>query len=893
VGGLSDFDLEGRVSLAPEAGGEAVPAVPAVPIVGQVRGSTLFRLRPGSIEVRGLTARVGTTEARADGLFSSDALDLETRIISEDLRDMAFLYENAGGSGRFEGRVAGSMERPEVDGDFALAGFTFRGERIDRIEGGLSYGGDRVDLRNVSVRVGSASLAVDGSVGVDLSGPDLDVRFERLDAGQLSPFIGDSFGEHTFGGTFEGRIRVTSLDPIEFDGQVEARGLIYDEHPLGDGRANLAYGSDLVLVTDASVDREDARASGTLRLDRIADTLELALVLRGHRLEDYHWAGIPEALQGTLREANVAVSGSLSEPRVEGQAALEDLRLGRQSFPVATFEVETTGRRVHVSVETDEHLEIDMEVDASGDGLPLNGMASFSEFDIGQLAGLGPRSILATGSTEFAGLLLDLSTLEGDGEVISMTAAAQGQLLEVTRPFDFSFDTRRVDVSRVELIGGEATSVELNGTIAIGPDAPLDLNVRGPIELSAFGGRYEGLTVSGGVLLDAWVQGTASEPELGGTATLAGVSLAHEGVFLGLSNLNGDIFLDGPRATLNLIRGTLGGGAVTLNGTVGISGASRGVIDVRADTSDIRVRTLSGLRAVFGGTFGLRGTMDLPVLEGDVELVSLTYDESFEQFLQLFDRGVGAPGAPGPLDNMALAVHVEGDRNIRVENELASLDSRVDLDVGGTFGSPSLTGHGEILRGTLDLQGRRYRITRGNVDFVDPVGIDPRIDIQAEADIRDYRVILLITGQGDDIQLTMRSDPALPQLEIVSLVAGGRTREELDREGRVSEEQLFQGAASNILADMLQSRVGSRLGVLNSVRIDPFLVGAENDPVARLTIAEQITSDLEITYSQDLSSNTQQVIQIEYFLNGDTSFIASRDESGRLGLDIKLRKRFD
>jgi autotransporter translocation and assembly factor TamB len=179
------------------------------------------------------------------------------------------------------------------------------------------------------------------------------------------------------------------------------------------------------------------------------------------------------------------------------------------------------------------------------------------------------------------------------------------------------------------------------------------------------------------------------------------------------------------------------------------------------------------------------------------------------------------------------------------------------------------------------------------VDFVDPVGIDPRIDIQAEADIRDYRVILLITGQGDDIQLTMRSDPALPQLEIVSLVAGGRTREELDREGRVSEEQLFQGAASNILADMLQSRVGSRLGVLNSVRIDPFLVGAENDPVARLTIAEQITSDLEITYSQDLSSNTQQVIQIEYFLNGDTSFIASRDESGRLGLDIKLRKRFD
>ena len=77
------------------------------------------------------------------------------------------------------------------------------------------------------------------------------------------------------------------------------------------------------------------------------------------------------------------------------------------------------------------------------------------------------------------------------------------------------------------------------------------------------------------------------------------------------------------------------------------------------------------------------------------------------------------------------------------------------------------------------------------------------------------------------------------------------------------------------------------------MRVDPFLVGAEGDPVARLTISEQITSDLEITYSQDLSSNTQQIIQIEYFLNGDTSFVASRDELGRLGLDIRLRKRFD
>ena len=136
----------------------------------------------------------------------------------------------------------------------------------------------------------------------------------------------------------------------------------------------------------------------------------------------------------------------------------------------------------------------------------------------------------------------------------------------------------------------------------------------------------------------------------------------------------------------------------------------------------------------------------------------------------------------------------------------------------------------------------------------------------------------------------------MPETEILSLMAGGRTREELaDNNGAgalPTSEELFQGAAATVLTDLLQERLGSRFGLGSRVRIDPFLVGAENDPVARLTISEQVTRDLIITYSQDLSSNRQEIILIEYFLDNNTSFIASRDETGAVGLDIRLRKRF-
>jgi len=137
----------------------------------------------------------------------------------------------------------------------------------------------------------------------------------------------------------------------------------------------------------------------------------------------------------------------------------------------------------------------------------------------------------------------------------------------------------------------------------------------------------------------------------------------------------------------------------------------------------------------------------------------------------------------------------------------------------------------------------------------------------------------------------------LPQLEIISLIAGGRTREELADDNGVgalpTSEELFQGAAAaTFMNDLLAERVGSRFGLGSLVRIDPFLVGAENNPIARITISEQITRDLIITYSQDLSSNRQEIILIEYFLDNNTSFIASRDETGAMGLDIRLRKRF-
>jgi len=285
-------------------------------------------------------------------------------------------------------------------------------------------------------------------------------------------------------------------------------------------------------------------------------------------------------------------------------------------------------------------------------------------------------------------------------------------------------------------------------------------------------------------------------------------------------------------------------------------------------------------------------------------------NSNFDEFVAFFQSGA-IPESSSPFGNIQLSLHVYGSRNISVRNELASAEARADLFVKGTVNRPALTGHVETNQGSLIFSGKSYDVTRGNVDFVDPLKIDPIVNIQAETRIRNYQVFLSISGRVKQPNFTMRSDPPLPQLEIVNLISGGKTTEEL-RADQLAQadlrrepvqagatptgEQVFQGGAASILSDMLVSRVGSKfnlMGLDRHVRIDPVVVGGANNPTtARVTYTQQVTKDLSVTVSEDLSSYKQQILQMEYFISKNISVLASKDEYDALSLDLRIRKRF-
>ena len=894
-GKLARFEFSGNVDLksyAPPADTAGIVPLP-------LDGSTDYTFAPGQAQVFNADGRFQSTSIKAAGLIHPTLTDLNVSMSSADLKDLAFLYPDANGSGTFNGTVKGQITKPVLEGEFTLNNHTYRQWTIQDAGGGvrLDLAAENADLRNVSVKQGNSEIMVTGTSAFSGSPVDLRVQSSRVEARDIQPYI--TFINRKIGGVFAGDVRVSSLTPtMRVEGDVRAENLSVDDRLIGTASGHVRYAEPVVELDQLTIRQAGSNLTGRVSFNRVTEAVNFTARVNSVNLETFRPLGLPEIIKGVVRQADIQGEGTLRQPNLKGTAVLQDLSVNDEVFPEAQVVLASTGNRLAVDLTAGKNLSLNAQVDTAAPGYPFTARANFIQYPIERIAKFSGGSLVATGNADLQGVLTDSSKLSGIGRIESAEIRIQDSLLRPAQPFNFQFNTTQLTVSKVTLTG-ESTKVTLEGTIGLRNPAPLNLTVVGQVDLKLIEGRFPQFVSSGIINVRVDVRGTTQAPDLRGNAVLSNASLRRAGLFTGLTNINGTVSFNQNQIRINSIEGVAGGGTVHAEGVAVLQNGAVQGMNVQIDATNVRLRGYpEGLRTVINARTNLQGSLASPLLEGTVQIQSLAYRSSFEEFLAMLnDENLGVSSSP--YGAVRLSLQIEGGRNITIQNELAEVEARVELNVKGTVDEPSVTGHVEASGGTLIFQGNRYTVTRGNIDFVDPLRIRPVIDIEAESQVRDYRVILSITGRGDNPKLAMRSDPPLPELEVVSLIAGGRTRNEIARARETStsiptSEQLFQSGAASILFDLLQQRVGNRLGLLGTgrVRIDPFLVGTgSNQAGARLTLSEQVTKDLSVTYSHELSSTQQQVILIEYFIGRNTSVVASRDELGNFGLDIRHRTR--
>jgi translocation and assembly module TamB len=894
-GNLERYAFDGDSSLvsyrAPATGGGII----ALPL----DGSVAFTLSPSETAIKRSDLHFLNSTVSASGrVVGTDQLDLTVNLMSSNLADIKFIYPDANGQGSFKGTVKGPVATPVLDGTVTLDGHKYREWTIQHAEGGVKVDTAKqlATLRDVTGRIGESTATLNGTASLDGKELNLQIRSDHV-----KPSDFESITKEKIGGIVSGNVTLTSVNPIKVAGHVKGVGLSARGHTFDVAEGDLTYNDPVLQLRNVTASERDTRIAArtidynisTKTVRAVADVTSLSL----SRLQEF---GVPDTLGGIIRTAHLEVSGVQDKPQIQGNAIVEDLSFRGETFPHARIDLNTNWPNLNIAVSETGNVSLTAQVDVGAKGYPFKASAQFQNYSIEKLANFSQGRLSVTGNAAFRGQLTGDAPFSGEGNIRNLDARIRDVEFHNANPFEFVLEPSRIRLDKeATLTGAYGTSVNVKGSIGLSMPTALDLEVRGNFNLSEISVATDEWSISGNVALNGRVNGTATNPAINGLLTISNAALGREGVYTTLSALNGTLRFDANRVNFENLKGRVGGGDVQIRGTAVIQNGGLEGLDVRVDAlNPVRLRGyLAGIRSSVVGTLAVTGSSASPLVTGDLTLSSMSYDSDFEAFLAVFRSG-SLDTRGSMLDRVRLGIHVAGSRNISVRNELANISSaNIDLKIGGTWASPSVIGHAEISEGMILFQGKKYEVTRGNIDFANPLKIEPRVDIQAETDVRDYRVILTISGIGDRIRATFSTDPPLPETEVVSLVAGGKTREELGQSNTTSSEQLFQSGAKNIVAGQLLSNVGRRFGLmgLDWVRLDPQFETNTNNPSLRVTLTHEVSKGLSVTYAQDLASTQQRLVTIEYFLSKNLSVVASREETNdasALGLDIKLRRRY-
>jgi len=343
---------------------------------------------------------------------------------------------------------------------------------------------------------------------------------------------------------------------------------------------------------------------------------------------------------------------------------------------------------------------------------------------------------------------------------------------------------------------------------------------------------------------------------------------------------------------IETLKAHTGGGDLDLGGFIAYRNGF--YFDVTGNGNDVRLRYPPGLSASANASLRYTGTAQSSLLSGNITILRFAVDPHFDfvQYLASSKHAVRT-GTQNPfLENLRLDVHIVSTPELRVETSLAKVSGDADLRIRGTVANPAVLGRVNIAEGNVYFNGTKYRLERGDVTFNNPRVIQPIINVEMSARVRDYDITIGFHGPIDRLSITYRSDPPLPSGDIIALLAFGRTKgQDIYSNQPTATLTTSDTMLEQALTTASNSRVQKLFGV-GSVKIDPQVIGAENNLGPRVTIEQQIQNNITLTYITNLTqSSSEQVIQVEYNVSRSISVVAVRDQNGILGFEVRIRKR--
>jgi translocation and assembly module TamB len=957
----TDFKLASGTLTAQLTGETGNDVSGRTPVTGEIG----LRAERGLFQIARANLQAGASSLNATGQFSfegdsnlqvnltsSDAAELERVVVASNLipafEDALHDYGiDLAGRLEFNGTLRGALSDPIVNGRASLASLLVNGRDLGSLAATLDS--DTTATRVTDGRLtGRDGGAAQFTLNIPREGKDnvsLEATLERLDLGSiLAAFPQVSVGETsaaTVGtelaavGPTSGNISVKGI-PGAMSGSAELHagpGQIRGE-PFDTITAKANFNGSNITLEDLNAHFRSGQltASGKYNLDdKSFDlnakgsgvSLDVVQTLFGSAAMPnvggtFDFTAQAAGVYGKPRTYNVNLTGEGRGVTINGQQAGTLQLTGRTENNRFTLQL-TTG----ILGGTQPQI-VTAEVDLSNENLPTRISTSLTGVDLTQLfatllPGAGVKvSGRATGALEASGNIFDreegfnFSALRGTatfsefivqiGEDVKLVA--ENPLVVKFSPNELTFDRTRFT--------GPSTNLVFGGTAALGAGGRQNFSVTGDLNLRVLNSLSRNNFFGGVARLEARVAGTFESPRVTGLATVADASFSTiiQDERLTAQNVNGAIRFTADRAEIESLTGTLGGGRFAVTGGALLAGFSPSQFRLSIRGDQITVPFPQDFRSTADADLVVQGSMRAQIISGTVNLRRTEYTQPIE-LADFIDRrrqatiteGVGTEGGLG--SNVRLDLRVDGRDALVVRNNLADAVGSVSLQIRGPIDEPIVSGRITITRGTINfIRNQRYELTRAIIDLPPQQVIDPILNIEAESEIKGYRTIVQLTGALSQLSATVRSEPSLPQADVVSLI----TRGDLASGGE-SQSTLAQtgvGTAASLLTETLINqpvqRATDKLFGLNRFELDPLIAGRGGaSPTARLTVGRQINRNLSVTYSTNVTTDPNQVLALEYRVSDRLSFIAQyqqgpvntlRAQRDNFSFEIRFRKRF-
>jgi translocation and assembly module TamB len=641
-----------------------------------------------------------------------------------------------------------------------------------------------------ALRLSQFSLTGDGyNAVIDGEIDGLDSGFQmsgsaRIDATDLSRF--DGLAGYPIGGALRARIKgsgvpLTGSFDIELTGEADdLRSGIAAIDPLVGGKTRLTLSArrneNGLNIRDFRLDGDalQARASGILRRRDSALTLSAGL-------DDL--ARITPTLSGPLQISGEVAQG---DGAWRGQVRLKG--------PIASF------------------ADLDGTMQENGDAsLTFDAALTRIERFVPELSG----TITASGTAARTGRNWQIaSTASGPAGI---SATVDGSLDQVT---------------------GKA-----------------DIGAKGQLQLGIVNRLISPNSLRGIARFDLTLKGDPSLEAISGTITTTGATVAVPQLGRSLRDLGARVSLSGGRASLSLNGAVSSGGRFSLSGPVGLRAPFPATLTMQLEqivlSDNLSYDSSAGGQLVYAGPLTGNGALTGEIVFGKTEINIASASGSLAAAPIPDIRHLAEPGPvratrqraglirtekSGSVPIIALDINLVARNKVFVRGRGLQAELGGAVRIGGTTARVVPSGQIDLLRGGLDIFGRRIRLTKGLVTLQGQ--LEPYIEFAATTTTSDGTATLDIAGPLTAPRVEVTSSPPRPSEEALAMLIFGNQYSEL------SPLKLAQIAVSLAQISGAGGGGGAKGKLRKGLGVDTLDIGTDKDGNGQIGAGTYISDNI-------------------------------------------------